>query len=407
MRRFSTTRQTILVTLFLVSMVQAGDWPQFRGPTRDGMCTETGLLKQWPATGPREIWSYDDLGHGYSSVSVVDGILYTTGMEEDDQGYLYAMKPDGALQYKVSYGPEWKGSYRSARSTPTVDGDFLYIMSGQGRIACHRKDNGKQLWYRDTLDEFKGENIRWGIAESVLIDGDTLICTPGGKNATVVALNKQTGKTIWTSQGLSEKSAYCSPSVVDRGPNRVLLTMVQKSIVGIDIRTGKVLWKEPHKVSYDINAGTPGYRDGHVFVSNGYKLGTRMFSLSTDGTSIRKGWHQKTLDIHHGGMILLGDTLHGASGSKWLCLDQKTGDIRYEEKLVGKGSAIFADGMLYCYGEKGTLGLVTVNPNGYDMVSSTKITKGEKEHWAHPAIADGRLYIRHGAVLMCFDIQLD
>jgi outer membrane protein assembly factor BamB len=405
MRRISKTKQTIIVALLFASMAQAGDWPQFRGPTRDGICVETGLLRQWPAAGPREIWSYGELGHGYASVSVVNGIVYTTGMEADDQGYLYALKPDGTLQYKVAYGPEWKGSYTSARSTPTVDGDFIYIMSGQGRITCHRKQDGKQVWYRDTLDAFKGENIRWGIAESVLIDGDTLICTPGGKDATVVALKKQTGDTIWTSKGLSEKSAYCSPCVIERGANRILLTMVEKSIVGIDIRTGKVLWQEPHKVSYDINAGTPGYRDGRMFVSNGYKHGTRMFTLSADGTSIRKGWHQKSLDIHHGGMVLVGDNLHGASGSQWQCLDQQTGDVKYSDKLVGKGSVVYADGLLYCYGEKGTLGLVRMDAAGYDMVSSVKITKGEKEHWAHPAISEGRLYIRHGAVLMCFDIK--
>jgi outer membrane protein assembly factor BamB len=398
-------RQAFWLILMFATLASAGDWPQFRGPTRDGISTETGLLKRWPTAGPGEHWSYDQLGHGYASVAVVDGIVYTTGMEGDD-GYLYALNPDGTLKYKVDYGPEWKGSYTSARSTPTVDGECLYIMSGQGRITCHRKADGKQLWYRDTLDEFKGKNIRWGIAESVLIDGESLICTPGGQDATVVALNKQTGETIWTSKGLSEKSAYCSPCVIERGAKRILLTMVEKSIVGIDISNGRLLWREPHKVSYDINAGTPGYRDGRMFVSNGYKHGTRMFTLSADGTAIRKGWHQKSLDIHHGGMVLVGDELHGASGSRWQCLDQRSGEVKYADKLVGKGSVVYADGMLYCYGEKGTLGLVKLAADGYDMVSSMKITRGEKEHWAHPAIADGRLYIRHGTVLMCFDIKL-
>jgi len=394
----------VLVVLLVASSLYAADWTQFRGPNRDGLCQETGLLKQWPENGPKELWSYDELGHGFASVAVVNGVIYTTGME-DKQGWLYALDLQGNLKYKVKYGPEWAGSHPGTHTTPTIDKDRLYLMSGQGRIACHDLETGKCLWYKDTLKEFKGKNIRWGVAESVLIHGNKAICTPGGRNATVVALDKLSGNTIWATQGLTELSAYCSPCVIERGSKRILLTMVQKSIVGIDIETGKLLWRAGHEVKYDISAVTPVYVDGAIIVSNAYGHGSLMFELAPDGMSVTRRWAQKSLEVHHGGMLLIDGKVHGANGREWQCLDPQTGEVKYADKLTGKGSAIYADGMLYCYGEKGQLGLARVSPSGYDLVSSFKITKGAKQHWAHPAISDGRLYIRHGEILMCFDIK--
>jgi len=245
----------LLALLMTISAAHAADWSQFRGPNRDGTSPETGLMKQWPAGGPQELWSYEGLGEGFSSIAIADGMIYTCGMI-DKQGHLFAFDLDGNLKYKVNYGPEWtkSGNYPGARTTPTIDGDRLYLMSGQGRIACYNAKTGDPVWHVDTFDKFGGKNIRWGVSESVLIDGEKAICTPGGKDATVVALNKTTGETIWTSKGLSELSAYCSPMVVDRGPNRVILTMVEKSIAGLDAGTGKVYWTVPHKVSYGLRA---------------------------------------------------------------------------------------------------------------------------------------------------------
>jgi outer membrane protein assembly factor BamB len=182
-------------------------------------------MKKWPAEGPKELWSFEGLGKGYASVAVANGIVYTTGMVGQD-GLLFAFDLKGSLKWKVNYGPEWKGDKPGTRTTPTIDGDRLYLMSGQGRIACHNAKTGEHIWHRDTLQEFQGKNIQWGVAESVLIDGEKVICTPGGKDATVVALKKTTGETIWTTKGLGERSAYCSPAVIDRGPNRLILTMV-------------------------------------------------------------------------------------------------------------------------------------------------------------------------------------
>lgn len=400
-------RVVFLMILAAASAANAADWPQFRGPSRDGTSPETGLLKQWPQEGPKELWSVDGLGVGYASVSVAGGLIYTTGLI-DGQGYLFAFDLQGKPKFKVAYGPEWTkgGNYPSARTTPTLDGDRLYLMSGQGRIACYKAATGEPVWHVDALDKFKGQNITWGIAESPLIDGEKVLCTPGGPDATVVALNKMTGETIWTSKGLSENSAYCSPMLIERGPNRLILTLVQKSLVGIDANTGKVYWTVPHKVSYDIQAVSPAYKDGLIYITNGYGHGSKGFQLSPDGTSIEPKWSEKSLDVHHGGVVLVGGNIHGAANNgTWTCLDLATGKVQFIDKLVGKGSVIYVDGMLYGYGEKGQVGLIGIKPNGYELAGSFKVTKGSKEHWAHPAVSDGRLYIRHGEVLMCYDIK--
>lgn len=395
------------VVLVGASPVLASDWPQFRGPGRDGTSAETGLMKQWPDRGPAQLWSCGGLGEGYSSVAVANGVAYTCGMIEG-QGYLYAIDSQGKVKYKINYGPEWDkaGNSPGTRTTPTIDGERLYLMSGQGRIACCNAADGKRLWYVDTLKKFGGQNIRWGIAESVLIDGDKAICTPGGKDATVVALNRMTGETVWTSKGLRQLSAYCSPVLVERGGKRLILTLVEKALVGIDVNTGQVYWTAPHPVSYDIQAVSPLQKDGMVFVSNGYRHGSVGFALSPDGTSAQQKWAEKSLDIHHGGAVLVDGRVHGASTTgRWVCLDLATGKVAFSEKLVGQGSVISADGMLYSYGENGKVGLIKVKPDGYELVSSFKVKEGSGEHWAHPAISDGRLYLRHGDTLMCYDIK--
>mgnify|MGYP000970572155 FL=1 len=406
----ASTRQihvVFMAALTVLSTASAADWPQFRGPGRDGTSPETGLLKQWPEDGPKELWSYDGLGAGFSSVSVADGIVYTTGLI-GDQGYLFAFDAQGSLKYKVPYGPEWtkSGNYPGTRTTPTIDGDRLYLMSGQGRIACHNTRNGERIWHIDTFDEFGGKNIPWGIAESPLIDGEKVICTPGGPDAAVVALNKMTGETIWTSKGLSQLSAYCSPVLVERGPTRLILTLVEKAAVGVDADSGKVYWIIPHEVSYDIQAVSPAYQDGLMCITNGYRHGCFGYTLSPDGTSVAQSWWEKSLDVHHGGVVLVDGNIHGAgTNGTWTCLELTTGKVLFTDRLVGKGSVIHVDGMLYGYGERGQVGLIRIKPDGYELVGSFRVTKGTKEHWAHPAISDGRLYIRHGPALMCYDIK--
>lgn len=392
--------------LFSTSICSGKDWPQFRGIYRNGRGTsETDLIEKWPEGGPPELWSFEGLGIGFASVSVVDGTIYTTGMI-DGKGYLFAIDGNGKQKWKIEYGPEWTGSHPGTRTTPTVDGDRLYIMSGRGRIACFKRENGDLVWKVDTLEKFRGKNIKWGIAESPLIDGDKVFCTPGGKDATIVALNKHTGRTIWTTKGLSNLSAYCSPIL----SGKFLFTMVQKLIVCIDSDNGKVLWTIPHETRNDIAAVTPlRFCGGRVYFTS-HGTGGTMIRAALDGSGYTQLWSNKALDCLHGGVLWVTRPRPYLFGSdrdgNWLCLNISTGDVIFKEKILdAKGSIAWADGMLYCYSEKGTLGLIKPTMDGMELVSSFRITKGSGEHWAHPVICNGRLYIRHGDVLMAFDVK--
>jgi outer membrane protein assembly factor BamB len=403
-------RYVTLVAAFLIStatLTLASEWPQFRGPNRDGKSTETGLLKQWSPGGPELLWSYEDMGLGYSTVIVADGLVYTNGVVgKDKHGTLYAFDLNGNLKWKKGYGPEWAGRNLGSHTPPTFDAGRLYHMSGECIISCLDAKTGEKIWAVDTRSEFGAVNLKWGLAEAPLIDGNKVICTPGGKDATMVALDKMTGKTIWTTTGLSELSAYCSSQLITWGSKRFILTMVAKSIIFVDVENGKVLRQIPHTCKYDISAVRPIFDNGLLYVTNGYGYGGIMYEISSDFSSHTEKWIEKKLDCHHGSVIFLDGHIYGAGSGGWLCLELASGKVKYESKGVGKGSVLFADGMLYCYGEKkGDLALVKASPNGYEQISSFKISKGKGKHWAHPVISDGRLYMRHGNALMVYDIR--
>lgn len=416
---FINNRQFIITLFFILVLTHkichADDWPQFRGPNRDGKSAETGLLKKWPAGGPKLLWSVDGLGTGFSSVAIAKGFIYTTGLIEREC-ILFAYNLEGKLQWKVSCGPGWRRSYPGTRTTPTINDGRVYLFSGTGVLSCFDAKTGKKIWDMNTLKKFHGKNKRWGMSESILVDGEKIYCTPCGKKGTMVALNKKTGKTIWASKGLDESSAYSSPILIERGPNNLLITMIQRSIICINADTGEHIWRIPHKTSYDTAIITPVYKNGRFFVAsvveNEYINGGIMFELSPDGRKVTRKWNSPTLDCHHGGVVLVDGYLYGAGfdglccGS-WVCLEWNTGKVMYDTLWNdNKGSIIYADGMLYCYDEKdGNVALVKASPKGFNIISSFKITQGSGKHWAHPAISDGRLYIRHGDVLMAYDIK--
>ncbi len=395
----------LFVTAALIaSTCSAGDWPQFRGPDRSGISSETNLLAKWPEGGPELLWKYEDLGKGYASVSVANGQIYTTGVE-DGKGYVYAFDLDGKLNWKQSYGAGWTGSHAGSRTTPTIDGDRLYIMSGHGKIVCFPTSGGDEIWSVDTAEAFGGKNIRWGISESVLIDGDKVICTPGGPDASVVALDKKTGKTLWTSKGVSDKSAYCCPILLELGDNRLLITMLSNSVVCLDIETGKLHWQVEHTGKYEISAVSPVYHNGILHATNAYGKGSVGYALSNDGTTCEKKYEEKVLECHHGGVILLNGNVYGSNSRQWVCLDIASGNVKYKDKLVGKGSGIYVDGLFYLYGERGDMALVKATPSGFETISSFEITYGDDKHWGHPVISNGVLYIRHGSTLMAYDVK--
>jgi outer membrane protein assembly factor BamB len=283
-------------------------------------------------------------------------------------------------------------------------------------MVCFNARTGEKLWQVDTLTKFDGKNIRWGMSGSPLIDGRKVYCTPGGKKGTIVALDKMTGRTIWATTGLDELSVYCSAILIERGANRLLVNLIQKSIVCVAADTGKLIWREPYETPSDTGGVTPVYKDGYLYVTSAvereFKRGGVMLELSADGTSVTEKWNDQTLDSGHGGVVLVdgylyGSTFDGIPKGDWICLDWDSGKVMYDNKWNGnKGSIIYADGMLYCYDENtGDVALVKPSPKRFEIVSSFRVTEGSGKHWAHPAMSDGRLYIRHGDALMAYDIK--
>lgn len=388
----------------------AADAPQFRGPERDGLFADTGLLKSWPDSGPAQVWSVDGLGKGYASVASVGGVLYTTGMLEDNQGFLFAIDGTGKVKWKAAYGPEVPGGQApGSRATPTVDGDRIYVLSGTGTLYCMAASDGATKWSVDLLKTFNGAPVEWQFSESPLVDGNVVYATPGGPDASVVALDKMTGKTIWTSKGFSEPSAYCSPVIFDFGANRVLVTMTAKSVVGLDVATGKLLWTHPHETDYDIHAVTPVRQGNIIYYTAGYGSGGGALEVNADGSSVKSLWTDKNLDCQHHGVVLLDGYIYGTGhkNSALMCLELATGKLMWRSDEVTQGDVISAEGMLYVYEgpKKGVVSLVKASPKGFERTGSFKVPQGRDKHWANPAIADGRLYIRYNGALYAYDIK--
>ncbi len=410
MKRYSSLC-TAMIVLLPLGMAMATDSPQFRGMNRDGKYIETGLLKAWPEGGPPLAWRVDGLGEGYASVSVVDGVVYVPGMLEGNQGYLTALALDGATLWKAPYGEETQDKQApGARSTPTIDGDRIYLLSGLGVLYCLSVDGGKPVWQADILKRFDGRNIEWSLAESVVVDEERVYCTPGGPDASVVALDKMNGETVWTSTGLSDVSAYCSPDIIEHGGRRILVTMTAKYVVGIDAGTGEVLWTHEHPTRYDIHAVTPVYQDGMLYYTGGYKSGGGMLRLSEDGSEVTPVWEDKNLDCQHHGVVLKDGYIYGTAhqlGRELLCLELATGKVMWRTDEISQGAVVYADGMLYVYEgpSAGVVSLVKATPEKFERTGSFEIEEGRAKHWAHPTIANGRLYIRRGELLFAYDIE--
>ena len=390
---------------------QACQWPQFHGPRRDNKSTETGLLTQWPEGGPTLLWTYKGLGHGFSSLAIANGLLYTTGNIGTDT-VITALDLGGKLKWQVKNGPAYKRSHHGTRSTPTIDGDRLYHENADGDLVCLDARTGEKVWGLNILQKFGGRNISWGLAESVLIDGKKLIATPGGPEIGLAALDKANGETIWTCKGAEHKPGYASPVLVEYGGLRQVVTMLAKSIIGVNADTGKLLWQVAHSTPYDEHIFTPLFHDGHIYFATGHRRGSRLLKLNVQGDecSVDLVWSTDKLDNHHGGVILhrgyLYGFCHGNYKWRWECLDFKTGKLTYSERTPTKGSITYAEGLLYAMNEKGLVELIKPVPDARKVVSSFQIPKGGRgPTWAHPVICGGRLHIRHSDFLYVYDIK--
>lgn len=403
----------ILLSFVLTSNAQFAQW---RGPNRDGIFPETGLLKSWPEDGPQQILEIEKIGKGWSSPILAGDMIYTTGMI-DTLDYLTAIDMQGNIKWQVPYGRSWNKSFPDTRSTPTIEDDRIYVQSGTGRLSCFERETGKEIWAVEVDRDFECEYHIWGNSETPLIVDDKVICTPGGPKTSVVAFDKMTGKLIWQSKSMGGQRAYASATIYQHNGFRYILAVIGTDLLAVVPETGEIAWSfryhNPEK--WDPNGGliwtnTPIFKDDRVFLTMGYDYNAKMLQMAADGKSVTEVFTDTIFDNHHHGVILYDGYLYGSNWinnnkGNWVCMDWNTGEIKYEETWDSKGSLIMADGMLYAYNERGNVGLIKPTPEGFKTVSEFKITKGAGPHWAHPFIADGKLLLRHGDVLMVFDIK--
>jgi len=392
----------------------ASDWPEWRGPNRDGLSTETGLLKSWPAGGPRLVWKASELGMGFSTVAVAGDRVYTIGDKGASNFVLALNRADGRLEWSAalgkSGGPGW-GNYKGPRSTPTVDGDLVFAIGQFGEMVCLNARSGKELWRKDFVKDFDGPLPEWGFSESPLVDGDHVIVTPGGSKGAVLALNKKTGETVWRCREFTDPAHYSSLIVAEIGGVRQYIQLTERSVVGVAARDGSLLWQAPRKGATAV-IPTPIYHDGFVYVTSGYGVGCNLFKVTADNGkfAVEQVYANKTMANHHGGVIRLGDYVYGHSeGKGWTCQNLKTGEAVWQEKReLGKGSIAYADGHFYLRREDGpgTVALIKATPEGYQEVGRFEQPgRSDEKSWAHPVIAGGELYLRDADILLCYDLK--
>jgi outer membrane protein assembly factor BamB len=400
-------KSILLLPFILLAAVCFSQNPsQWRGENRDGYYKETGLLKSWPEAGPKLLWHFDQLGDGHSSAVVSAGKVYTSGMK-DTTGIVYAFDMSGNLLWKTDYGREWKENWPGVRTTPVIDEGKLYVESGYGNIVCMDATSGKILWNADMMKEYGALNIVWGFTENLLIDGNKLFCTPGGPEHNVIALDKNSGKLIWSCKGNGEKSAYGSPGLITLPQLKIVVVMTQMSILGIDASSGNLLWSHEQTNQWSVHPNTPLFENGMLYCVSGYGKGGVMLQLSPDGNSVKELWRNSTLDNKMGGVILKDGKIYGTGDkTKTLqCIDQKTGNLLFSVSKLAPGNIISAEGLLYLYSEGGLVGLVEPKTDSFNIISSFKVPFGTSQHWAHLVINNKRLYVRHGNSLMVYDIS--
>lgn len=395
----------LILGLVLIIPINAQEFVQWRGDNRDGIYNEKGLLDVWPTDGPKLLWHFDDLGVGHASAAVTKDKVYTAGTH-DNTGSIFAFNNSGDLLWKSEYGKEWITNYPGIRSTPVIDKNKLYIMSGYNKVSCMNADNGELIWAVDLMSEYDGRNIRWGICENLVISGNKLFCTPGGKETNVIALDKNSGKLIWKGKGNGQESAYNSPMVIKHNGREIFVTITASSILGIDASNGNLLWSYEHTNTYSVHANTPIYYNGQLYCFSGYGKGGVMLKISDDGNSISKVWSNDLLDSRMGGAVLVDGKLYGSGdkNKRWMCIDWKTGKELYSSTWMSKGNIIYADSKFYWYSERGEVGLVKAGSDNFNEISKFKVPYGSQQHWAHLVIHNKKLYVRHGNSLMVYAI---
>lgn len=418
-RKQFTLKCALIPLLLGNAMVLASDWPQWRGPNRNGISQETGLRKEWPAGGPPLVWKATGIGRGYSTPAVVGDRLYVDGSEGVENEFVEALAvKDGKKIWSARLGavgqPKQQPNFPSARSTPTVESEFLYALGSDGDLACVSTADGKIKWKKNLQTDFGGKMGHWAYAESPLVDGDTLVCTPGGSTATIVALNKSSGEVLWKcALPEADDAAYSSAIIVETGGIRQYVQLLQKGLVGVEAKTGKFLWRYAKPVSvFDANIPTPVAGDGMVFAgSAGTGGGAVRLNVQDGKVTPKQLYFGPKYPTAIGGAVKIGRVLFGATGQALECLDFASGEIKWDDRSIAPASICYADGRLYLHGEDGAVALIEASAEGYREKGRfappgqpAKANAMEKA-WAYPVVANGRLYIRDHDLLWCYDIR--
>ncbi len=410
--RLSTALLIVLGLGILPAGAQTHNWPQFRGPDRTDVSQETGLLQSWPEGGPTRLWLFEDAGIGYSGPSIVGNRLFIMGARDDRELLLCLDVEKGAELWSAEIGPIYRNGWGDGpRGTPTVDGQVVYALGAQGNLICAQIADGTIVW-RTSMRDFGGRTPRWGYCESVLVDGEKLVCTPGSRDGAILALDKKTGEKIWQSAEFTDGAEYASIIPFDHNGARQYVQLTMQHVAGVSADDGKLLWQSSFPGSTAV-VPTPIFHDGHVYVTAGYGAGCKLVKLGDDNRATEV-YSSKNMQNHHGGVLLLGEHLYGYSDrAGWICQDFKTGDIVWSERSkLGKGGLTCADGMLYCMSERdGTVVLIDASPEGWQehgrfkLDPQTDVRSSRGAIWTHPVVVNGRLFLRDQDLLSCYDVK--
>ena len=419
---FAPTLTVVLSVIFVSSTLAVDDWPFWRGPNHNDRSEESGLMKSWPEGGPEQVWVNKKGGLGYAGFAVADGRLYTMGLEQGSEFALCLDADSGKELWRATIGRVYRNGWGDGpRSTPSVDGDRVYFMSGVGNLACLNTKDGKEKW-SVKMSDFGGEVPKWGFAESPLVDGDRVVCTPGGSQTSIVALDKMTGKTLWKSKPITStlsdgtktsppKAHYSSVLPVTHNGKKQYVQLLVLAVVGLDAETGELLWQSSFPGRTAV-IPSPLYHDGNVYVTAGYGVGSKLIALSDMQTAEDK-WSSKDMQNHHGQVIRVGDHVYGSSARAFVCQSLEDGKMTWADRKIKKGAISYADGMFFHIEERsGRVIMFEAKPEGRPNVTGEFVLSPQSKRrnprgaiWVHPVISNGKLYLRDQEVIHCYKLK--
>ncbi|MFT4636828.1 MAG: outer membrane protein assembly factor BamB [Verrucomicrobiales bacterium] len=412
--KFFITTAACSLALSSSVIAETANWSQWRGPDRKDHSPDTGLLKKWPEKGPKQLWIYKNAGLGYAGPAIVDGKLYTMGAREKKTILMCLDAASGKELWASELDEELENDWGNGpRCTPTIDGAFVYALGGRGTLISAKIADGSEVWKVNLVKDFGGKVESWGYTESVLVDGDRLICTPGGSEGALLALDRKTGKKIWQSEELTVKAQYASPIVVEHAGVRQYIQLFEKDFAGFEAANGKVLWKSDFPKGKVAVIPTPIYEDGIVYITAGYKAGCKAIKLGPNH-EVETIYEHDDMSNHHGGVILVDGYLYGYHSSRggWTCQNFKTGKVEWTDRTLGKGAIGYADDMIYCVGERdGKVILADASSKEwkahgeFTLDPQTEIRSDRGAIWVHPVILNGRLYLRDQDLIYCYDVS--